>query len=83
MNRTNIVVGAIAVLALLIAGSAQTVSPQQSIGRYQVFSLQHTAGSTSTRTDTLRIDTLTGETSVWVNGVGNNGTLINTWAPIK
>lgn len=85
MNRTSVVVVVIAVAALLAVGNAQTANPpQEPTGRYQLVSLQHQVVSTTIRTeqDVLRIDTATGETSVWRTALGN-GTLVSKWEPIK
>jgi hypothetical protein len=89
MNRTTVITAALSTAVLLAAMSAQTNKPRVSAcadsGRYQLFTGEHLIGGEGTATtakDILKIDTLTGETSQWVNG-SKNGSAISFWAPIK
>lgn len=79
----------ITVLGLLVAYGQRTVSSGSltgaQVGRYQLFQGQFTiAGAESTQrgTDVFRIDTVTGETAVYINGMGNNGAPVQYWSPI-
>jgi type II secretory pathway pseudopilin PulG len=96
-NLMKYVVSVLLVAAAIVAiGSAQTNRPraieqvssgscQNALMRYQLFAGEHIiAGSGDgipTVKDILRIDTLTGETSEWVDG-SRNGQIVSFWRPI-
>ena len=86
MKRTNIVVAVIAAAVLLLtAGSAQTGSGEGVPGRWQLFAGEHWANAgkgSLEQKEILRIDTVTGETSVWRTGLDANGVYFNKWTPI-
>jgi len=71
MNRTNIVIIAAAVVALLAIGNAQTQAPKTSgaVGRYQLFSGETSAGGSPNHKAILRIDTETGTVDEWITNV--------------
>ena len=91
MNRANVLIAAIALAALFVAGRAQTqTQPAGPIGRYQLQVVEHavtvstaSSGASVTVRDVLRVDTATGETDVWRNGVDRTGQAFNTWSPIR
>jgi hypothetical protein len=83
-NKINLAIIVIAAAALLAVGNAQTGN-QGPIGRYQLVAGEHeAAGSQSTATvkAILRIDTVTGQTSVWTTTVQDNGTVDSFWSTI-
>jgi hypothetical protein len=84
MNRFNIAIALIASIILLTVGHAQT-GAQGLPGRWQLFTGEHWAGSgksTVEEKEILRIDTQTGDTSVWRTGIDASGKYFNTWTPI-
>jgi hypothetical protein len=73
MNKANIVILVIAAAVLLAVGSAQTAAVSEPVGRYQLLSGESVISGVPRGTSgpdrqpqVLRIDTVTGKTSVWV-----------------
>jgi hypothetical protein len=83
MNRINVAIAIIAAAVLLVVGNAQTANQGQ-VGRYQLVAGEHAiAGQQTTITQKaiLKIDTTTGETSVWAVVEDKDGTLRSSWSP--
>ena len=85
MSKANVTILVVAATVLLAVGSAQTNQPTATgpVGRYQLLYGEHekiiiesggVAGKTTEHKVILRIDTVTGKTNVWVEGVDAHDT---------
>ena len=84
MNKVNVAIVVIATAALLAVGNAQTAN-QGPVCSYQLVAGEHAiAGQQTTITQKaiLKIDTITGETSVWAVVEDKDGSLRSSWSPL-
>ncbi len=89
MKSKHLWIIGIAALGLLVAyGQRTSTSASQAggqIGRYQLLQGQYDiagTGPAQKATGVFRIDTVTGETTFFINGIGNDGAPIQYWSPI-
>jgi hypothetical protein len=85
MNKS--ILGFAIAIALAIAAIAQSPASDSgnSVGRYQLLSGEHEfislSGSVKEKV-ILRLDTVTGKTSEWIQGKQADGSSGNLWSPI-
>ncbi len=85
MNTRQIGIALATAIAWLMLANAQTGRPTSSgpVGRYQPLSGEHVAaGVPATIKDILRIDSVTGETSIYMAGRDKSGHFSAFWLPI-
>jgi hypothetical protein len=89
MNRTRLIIIASAAAVLLVVGNTQTSRAQTATttaGRFQLLAGEHFITGKATgfdQKDVFRIDTATGATSFFAEGVDKDGKAYIEWQPIK